>query len=285
MPAWDTVAIVGVGLIGGSIGLALRERKLARQVIGIGRRRESLEQALSRGCITQISTSVPEGVKQAQLVVVCTPVELIPRHVAEAAAAAPAGCLITDAGSTKAQIVAGAEALLATRFPSGLPFVGSHPLAGSEKNGADAAAADLFVDRIVVVTPTKSSSSAAVAAIESFWQSLGARVMRMSPAEHDAALARTSHLPHLVASALAAATPDDLLPLTAAGWQDTTRIAAGDAELWRQIFLANRACTLKALADFETVLARLRSALEAADGPLLAELLTEGKRRRDAMGS
>jgi prephenate dehydrogenase len=107
----------------------------------------------------------------------------------------------------------------------------------------------------------------------------------MSPDDHDAALARTSHLPHLIASALAAATPEELLPLAATGWQDTTRIAAGDAALWRQIFLANRGPTLKALTDFETVLMRFRAALEAADGGLLAELLAEGKRRRDAMGS
>ena len=110
-------------------------------------------------------------------------------------------------------------------------------------------------------------------------------VVRTSPDEHDAALARTSHLPHLVAAALAAATPQELLPLTATGWQDATRIAAGDVELWRQILLANQAPTLKALADFETVLARFRAALEAADGALLADLLAEGKRRRDAVGS
>jgi prephenate dehydrogenase len=285
MRTWDSVAIIGVGLIGGSIGLALRGRKLARQIVGIGRSQASLDKAIARGCIAEATTNLAEGVQQAELVVVCSPVELIAQHVRDAARHCPPGCLITDAGSTKAQIVDDAEAALAARFPGGLPYVGSHPLAGSEKNGATAAAADLFADRIVVVTPTSASSAAAVVEIEAFWQSLGARVVQMSPAEHDAVLAHTSHLPHLLASALAAATPEELLPLTAAGWQDTTRIAAGEAELWRQIFLATRACTLKALADFETVLARLRSALEAADGPLLAELLTEGKRRRDAVGS
>src|SRR5437868_3867558 len=134
MRTWDTVktrdivAIVGVGLIGGSIGLALRERKLARQIVGIGRRRESLEKALSRGCVTQISTSIAEGVKQAELVVVCTPVESIARRVSDAAAAAPAGCVITDAGSTKAQLVADAEQALASKFFQKVPFVGSHPI-------------------------------------------------------------------------------------------------------------------------------------------------------------
>ncbi len=279
MRTWDTVAIVGVGLIGGSIGLALRERKLARRVIGIGRRRESLEKAMARGCVDEISTSIAEGVKLASLVVVCTPVESIAEHVHEAGRHCPQGCLITDAGSTKAEIVGAARSLKRAQF------VGSHPLAGSEKSGSEAASAELFEGRVVVVTETEHSEAAAVGAIEKFWQSLGARVLRMNPENHDAALAHTSHLPHLIASALAAATPEQLLPLTATGWQDTTRIAAGDAELWRQIFLANGASTLKALADFETVLARFRAALESTDGTLLAELLAEGKRRRDAVGN
>jgi prephenate dehydrogenase len=166
-----------------------------------------------------------------------------------------------------------------------MPFVGSHPLAGSEKTGSEAARADLFEGRVVVVTESEVSDHDAVDTIEDFWQSLGATVVRMSPAEHDAALARTSHLPHLLASALAIATPDDLLPLTAGGWCDTTRIAASDPELWRQIFLANRVHTLKALADFETVLLSLRAAVEQADADRLTALLAEGKRRRDAVGS
>ena len=149
----------------------------------------------------------------------------------------------------------------------------------------EAATAELFAGRVVVVTETDISDHDVVDTIEEFWQSLGARVIRMSPDDHDAALAYTSHLPHLIASTLAAATPEDHLPLTATGWQDTTRIAAGDVELWRQIFLANAPSTLKALADFETVLARFRTALETSDGSLLAEILAEGKRRRDAVGS
>jgi prephenate dehydrogenase len=285
MQRWDTVAIVGVGLIGGSIGLALRKRKLARRVIGIGRRRGSLAKALACRCVTETTTSIARGVASAQLIVVCTPVELIPQHVAEAAAHMPAGSLITDAGSTKAMLVQQVETALADRFPIHSPFVGSHPIAGSERNGPEAGTADLLVDRVVVVTETEATDHHAADRIEEFWESLGARVVRISPAEHDAALARTSHLPHLLASALAAATPEDQLPLTGSGWQDTTRIAAGDVELWRQIFLANRSPSLKALDDFEKVLKRFRLALESGDGTQLAALLAEGKRRRDAVGS
>jgi prephenate dehydrogenase len=285
MQRWDTVAIIGVGLIGGSIGLALRRRKLAKHVIGIGRRRASLAKALACGCVTETTTSIPRGVARADLIVVCTPVELIPGHVAEAGAHMPEGSLITDAGSTKADLVIRAETSLADRFPTHLPFVGSHPIAGSERSGPEAATADLLEGRVVVVTESEVSDHDVVDTIEEFWQSLGAQVVRMSPEDHDAALARTSHLPHLIASALAAVTPEDHLPLTGSGWQDTTRIAGGDVELWRQIFLANRSLSLKALDDFETVLKRFRAALQTNDGTQLAALLAEGKRRRDAVGS
>jgi prephenate dehydrogenase len=282
---WNTVAIIGVGMMGGSIGLALRGRKLAARVVGIGRRKASLAAAQELGCVSETTTSIARGVREANLVVVCTPVELIPEHIAEAARHAPAGTLLTDAGSTKAAVVARSEELLNAQFPGPLPFLGSHPIAGSEKTGADAARGDLLEGRTVVVTPTASTDDLAANRIERFWQSLGAQTVRMSPAGHDAALARTSHLPHLVASALAAATPAEMLPLTAGGWCDTTRVAAGDAELWRQILLANSVHALKALADFERVIFRLRKALEASDGPALAEILAEGKRRRDAVGS
>jgi prephenate dehydrogenase len=287
MRTWNTVAIVGVGLIGGSIGLTLRERKLAKRIVGIGRRKESLDQALAVGCTTEITMSIADGVKDADLVVVCTPVEFIAAHVADAARHCRDDCLVTDAGSTKVEIVAQAEAAFRVRFPSQIRFAGSHPIAGSERNGPEAASATLFEDRVVVVTPTERTDPAALLAIEEFWQSLGARTRRMAADEHDAVVARTSHLPHLVASALAANTPSNgqTWPLIGSGWADTTRIAAGDPELWRQIFLANRGPTLNALADFETVLKTWRNALENADGTLLFALLQEGKRRRDAVGS
>ena len=137
----------------------------------------------------------------------------------------------------------------------------------------------------MVITPTASTDDHATETVERLWRSLKGQVVRLSPQRHDEVLARTSHLPHLVASALAAATPADMLPLTAGGWSDTTRIAAGDAEMWRQILMANSVQTLKALADFERVLAELRQAVEAGDGPRLAEILAEGKARRDALGS
>src|SRR5688572_15288147 len=151
MKHWETVAIVGVGLIGGSIGLALRERKLAGRVVGIGRRPESLQRAVAVGAVHETTQDVERGVSDAELVLVCTPVESIAGHVRQAAHACPAGALITDAGSTKASIVR----QLNSSLPPAVAFVGSHPLAGSEKNGCDHARADLFEGRVVVVTPTR----------------------------------------------------------------------------------------------------------------------------------
>jgi prephenate dehydrogenase len=208
-------------------------------------------------------------------------VEQIAGHVREAAEAARPGVMITDAGSTKCDILDA----LGDSLPLGATFVGSHPLAGSEKTGPAAARADLFAGRIVVVTPTKDTPAWALEAISSFWEALGAKVVAMSPKKHDAAVAATSHAPHAIASALAAATPPEVLELVAGGWLDTTRIAAGDVELWRQILLSNRDHTLRALAKFAKVLSQLRTALKDRDGEALRLILEAGKQTRDAVGS
>jgi prephenate dehydrogenase len=281
MPQYDTVAIVGVGLIGASLGLALRERKLAGRVIGIGRTAKTLRTARDRGAIDDSTTSLAKGVKSAEIVVVCTPVEQIAPQVREIAAHAPPGALLTDAGSTKEALVAEIGDQLAREAI----FVGSHPLAGSEKSGPAHARGDLFDGRVVIVTPTKATPDEAKQTITQFWQAVGARVVEMSPREHDAALAATSHVPHAIASALAAATPEEFLELVAGGWLDTTRIAAGDAELWRQILLANRDHSLRALAKFAKVLSQLRRALKDRDGEALRSILEAGKHIRDAVGS
>lgn len=278
---WDKVAIVGVGLIGGSIGMALRKRKLAAEVLGIGRNPASLRVAKELGAVDRTTTDLARGVSKAELIVVCTPVKLIAQQVKEAAAACPEGALITDAGSTKAQIVAALDGSL----KRGVRFIGSHPLAGGEKSGPAEAEAKLFIDRLVVITPTNDSRPDDVAALHEFWTSLGARVRETTPEAHDLALATTSHLPHLLASTLAAATPEDLLSFTATGWADTTRIAAGDPELWTQIFLANRENLLNALGRFESQLEIFKKAVQMKDRELLNTILTEAKRNRDAVGS
>lgn len=277
------VAIVGVGLIGASIGLALRARKKASRIIGIGRRPTSLRKAKQVGAVTETTTDLAAGVRDANWIIVCTPVESVVDFVRSAAEQAPAGVILTDVGSTKEAICQGADQALAD-LP-GKFFVGSHPMAGSEKTGPQFGRADLFHKRTVILTPTSASHPAAVKKVTAFWKALGAKTFSMTPAEHDAAVAGISHAPHVIASALAAATPENELPLAAGGFADSTRIAAGDVELWRQILLGNGGRTLQALARFEKVLSDFRAALEANDARRLCELLEAGKRRRDALAS
>lgn len=282
---FEAIAVIGVGLLGGSIGLAVRERHLAKRVIGIGRDMVKLREAENRHAVTDVTTDLEAGVREAGLVIVCTPVETVVDLVRRIAPAVGRGTLITDVGSTKATIVAGADQVLADGQGLWASFVGSHPLAGSEKAGVIFAKAELLLDKTVVVTPSEATNTEAADRVERFWQALGAKTLRMMPVEHDEAIAAASHVPHLIASALAAATPEEALPLTATGWGDTTRVAAGDVELWRQILLDNRVHTLKALARFEKVVSAFRAALEAGDSAALARLLTQGKRIRDFVGN
>ena len=286
MAEFDSVAIVGVGLIGGSIGQALRERKLAREVVGIGRQERNLRTAEKLGAIDRGTTVLAEGVAQAEIVVICTPVDTVAQLIVATAAACPARTIISDVGSTKEAIVTTAEAALASRR-NGPWFVGSHPLAGDHRRGVGFSRGDLFERRKVIVTSTDTSHRAAVMNIVQFWQNLGAAVVEMGPAEHDDALAVISHLPHLVASALAYSTPKELLPLAASGWRYTTRIAGGDPALWRAIVAANRQHVLDALVRFDEALAVIREALEQGDDEQLFGFLERAKwvkSSRDALG-
>jgi len=276
-----TLAILGVGLIGGSIGLAAKRRGLARRVLGIGRQPSSLDEALRVGAIDEAFLDAAAAVRQANLVIFCTPVDRIAAQVLSLAEAYQPGTLLTDAGSTKAAIVRDLDG----RLPAGVTFVGSHPLAGSEKKGAGFADARLFENRLTVVTPTAGTSPAACERVAAFWQALGARVKMMPPEEHDQALALTSHLPHLLASALAGLLPPELRELTATGFRDTTRVAAGDPALWTAIFAQNREAVGDALDLLQERLRRFRAAFRAGDWSQVDELLAQAKRNRDALGT
>jgi prephenate dehydrogenase len=284
MPASSRVAIVGVGLIGGSIGLALRQRGLAAEVVGVGRRTASLEKAIAHRAIDRGTTNLVDGVAEADWVVVATPVAQIVDTVLSVAAVSPRA-LITDAGSTKAEICGAVRDHVLEAGPEGPlrgRFIGSHPIAGDHRTGPEHARGDLFEGRTVVVTPEESTPPGLVERAKEFWESLGATVELLSPEEHDRALAATSHLPHLVAAALASATPEEWLRLAATGWGDTTRIAAGDAGLWTQIFGQNRVGVVDALRRFEHQLEALATAIENSDAAAMTTLLTEAKRIRDA---
>jgi prephenate dehydrogenase len=276
----NVLTIVGVGLIGGSIGLAARRRGLARHVRGAGRQQVSLERARAVGAVDETFLDLAQAVAGADLVVFCTPVDHIAGQMLEAALYCAPGTVLTDAGSTKAVIVRAVDG----RLPSGVAFVGSHPLAGSEKRGAEFADADLFENRWTVLTPTEATDPRALERVTAFWQALGSRTRVMSPEEHDGALALTSHLPHLVAAALAGMLPDELRALTATGFRDTTRIAAGDPQLWTAIAAHNRSALTEALVEMEERLAKFREAIEAGDWDALRGLLARAKEMRDALG-
>ncbi len=286
MPASQRVAIVGVGLIGGSIGLALRERGLAAEVVGVGRRAAGIARAVAHRTVDRGTTNLVEGVAGADWVVVATPVATIADNVVAVARAA-AGASITDAGSTKADICQHVrEAAADAHSPPNLcgRFIGSHPIAGDHRTGPEHARGDLFVGRTVVVTPADETPPGLVERAQEFWESIGATVELLSPEEHDRALAATSHLPHLVAAALAAATPEEWLRLAGTGWGDATRIAAGDPGLWSQIFAQNQGGVRNALTRFRHVLDGLDDALTRGDSDAVTSQLNEAKRIRDLFG-
>jgi prephenate dehydrogenase len=283
---FERAVIVGVGLLGGSIGLALRNRKLAKRVVGFSPRGSSLDAAVARGAIDASSQTIQEACQGSDLVIVCTPVQSVAEQVQQCARHMAPNGWITDVGSTKEKIVTSIAATAAID-----QFIGSHPLAGSEKSGVDFARENLLEKKLVVVTPhtihsSKTARQTELAVLaEQLWKSLGARTMRMNPQDHDAAVARTSHLPHILASALAAATPDSVLPLAASGWCDTTRVASGGVELWRQIIDENRTPIVDALEEFSTTLQLWLTALRNEDGPTIEQLLTDGKKKRDSLGN
>lgn len=264
------VAIIGVGLIGGSIGLALRSQNLAF-VVGVGRDQSRLDVALKMGAIDQATTDWSEGLGRADFVVVCTPTDRIASDVSRVAALAPLKAMITDVGSAKAEIVRA----VAQDPVAGGRFLGAHPLAGLERQGVEHARADLLRDRFCVLTPPdllrKSDvereilPQVCLEKIQKFWQTLGCRTRIMAPEAHDQALAFVSHLPHVVAGALANTAPSRILELGAGSFRDGTRVAAADPELWAAIFLENRDCLLNALVDFENQLGLFRQALISRD--------------------
>lgn len=278
---WPVVAIVGVGMIGGSIGKALRSRRLAGKVVGIGRSQASLDAAKRAGCVTDASTDIAAAAA-ADLVVVAAGVGAIPALLDAVDTVIRPGTLLTDAGSTKASIVAGWERRRRSRRGR---FVGGHPIAGSHRRGPAAADGDLFAGRVTVVTPAKATPAADADAIGDFWAALGSTVFMMPPKEHDRILAATSHAPHVIAAALAAATPEATLAFTAGGWRDTTRIAAGDPDLWADILLDNAGGVGDAMKRFAVSVERLLAAIDRGDRRRLVQLLSRAKDTRDALGS
>jgi prephenate dehydrogenase len=282
---FNRLVIVGVGLIGGSLGLAARERGLVGEVIGFGRTEANLRVALERGIIDAYTFDPAEAARGTDLLLLAVPVAATGPTAERFIPFLPPGCVITDAGSTKEQVVTTMERLL----PSTLPFVGAHPIAGTEHAGAAAAFATLFEQRLCVLTPTAHTDAAALAQVRALWEGVGMRVELMDVVTHDQVLARVSHLPHLIAfsvmnAVLAARVAGiDLLTYTGSAFADLTRVAASPVEMWRDICLSNGEAVLAALTEFEQALAQLKAYVASGDGAALAAAIDRARAERQRL--
>ena len=278
------LSIVGLGLLGGSVAKAARAASLAQEIVGVGRNPRSLEPALRERAVDRITTDLAEGVRGADMIVLATPVATLERQLPAVWQAASSHVLLTDVGSTKAGIVKAAETLGASRP---LSFVGSHPMAGSNLSGFSVARADLFSGATVILTPTDRTPAEPIKRVTEFWEALGGRVTVMDPATHDRAVAAISHLPHLVVDALVAAVVDmdpRFLEVAARGFKDTTRIAASDPAVWREIFQQNREALGEALAAFRGALGRLEGILAVGDDAAIESALESIRKTRAELG-
>jgi prephenate dehydrogenase len=277
---WQRVCIIGVGLLGGSIGLALKRKRLANHVVGVGRSITKLDTAMQRGAIDQATDDILVGAKDADLVIACTPVQSIVNSLLAASRVASPEALLTDVGSTKSTILRDAGLKL-----SPANFIGSHPIAGGHHSGVEHAVGNLLDGALVVVTPMEQNPQGLIDRTIRFWESMGARTCLLGPKEHDEALAISSHLPHMVAAALASSTPLEILQFVGKGWMDTTRIASSNPQLWRQILQENHAPALQALKKFATICDTWLEALEGSDFDRVEQLLEAGKATRDAVAN
>lgn len=276
------LVIAGVGLIGGSLALALREAGAVGQIVGIGRSRSSLQHALALGVIDDIAESIESALAGADIVVLAAPVAQTPALLAAMAPYLRGDTIVTDAGSTKGDAVVAAHAALGA---DAWRFVPAHPIAGGELSGVDAARADLYRGKRAIVCPLPENRVADVARIEQMWRCAGALVKHMTPGQHDAVFAAVSHLPHILSYALVAQILDssyaDLkLDNAGAGFRDFTRIAASNPEMWRDICLANGAALLGEIDGYMAMLQDIRRMLAAADGASLQRLFSRASRAR-----
>lgn len=278
IPAFKKVAIIGVGLIGGSLGMSLRSRGLAEEVLGWGSALEDLRLAVELGAVDLYAASPAEGVAAADLVIIATPVSATLPVLCEILPHLAPGTVVTDVGSTKAAVVRAAENML----PPGISFVGGHPLAGSEHHGVGGADPYLFENAFYLITPTPNTEKYALEKVGKLAMGVGARVVQIEPDRHDLAVAAVSHLPHLLAATLVntvAHMPesDAVLPFTAGGFRDTTRIAAGNPLMWRDIFETNRDQVLKMVRDFRGELDLFERLLQKGDMDAVQSRLADAR--------
>lgn len=276
---FNKITIIGVGLIGGSIGLAAKKLRLAKEVAGVFRRESTLKKALKAKAVDTAVMSVEEGVFDADLVIIASPVRSIPTLAAKAIKYAKRGAIITDVGSTKSWIVEKLEDML--KGSRSVSFVGSHPMAGSEQAGVEAARADLLEGAPCIVTRTVSTNSAALKKVTAFWKAMGSDVSVMSPVKHDSVVAAISHLPHLAAFGLVGAVRGEDIRHAAEGFKDTTRVASSDPDLWADIFLTNKKAIAGAVRAFDKSCKAILRSLSRGDAKGLVAILKSAKSKRD----
>ncbi len=285
-PLFDKIALIGIGLIGGSIARDARKRGLARHIVAATRRAETAKKATELRLADHCGTDLAAAVKDADLVIVCTPVGACGSATEAIASSLKPGCIVSDVGSVKQAVIADMK----PHIPAGVQFVPAHPVAGTEYSGPEAALLDLFEGRNCILTPLPGVDTAAADKLEAFWKALGSEVNRMDPAHHDRILAITSHLPHLIAYTIVG-TADDLgghlnsevLKDAAGGVRDFTRIAASDPTMWRDVFLNNKEAVLEVLQRFQEDLFYLQRAIRWDEGDKLFDLFTRTREIRRAL--
>jgi prephenate dehydrogenase len=282
---FDKAAVIGVGLIGGSFALALKKAGVVGEVTGIGRRRKNLEKALELGVVDRFSLDPAEGVKGADLVFLATPVLAMAGVVEKIVPHMKPGSVLTDGGSVKGEVVRVLEPLI----PEHLFFVPGHPVAGTEKSGAEAAFASLYQDQLCILTPTSRTDSRALSLVRKAWEAVGSRVVLMDPEKHDRILAAVSHLPQMVASSLVNMVgsydryEENILNFSGDGFRDLTRIASSDPIMWRDIALTNRDALIEMMDNFETSFAELKTNVLRRDGDALEDFFARSKVSRDGI--
>lgn len=284
---WQKITLIGVGLLGGSLGLAIKKRGLAREVVGFVRRQASIDECRKHGVVDSATCDLLAAVADADLIILCTPIAQMRPLSEKMLPGLKHGALVTDVGSVKGTVVEELEPLISSAKAH---FIGSHPMAGAEQMGVGAARADLFHDAVCVITPNAKSKPEPLRNLENFWRALGTRPVLMSPKVHDEFISRSSHLPHIVAAELAnyvlsPAHPKEQALLCANGFRDTTRIASGSPEMWRDIALANRQNLARVLGVFIEDLQEFQHALETGDAKAIAEFFEVAKHRRDQWSS
>ncbi|MFH1202169.1 MAG: prephenate dehydrogenase/arogenate dehydrogenase family protein [Candidatus Omnitrophota bacterium] len=277
MKLFNKVAIIGVGLIGGSLGLALRKKGLAKEVVGFFRRKKTLAAAKNKRLVTKATMSLKEAVLDADLIILATPVETIIKMIPRIKKLARNDAIVIDVGSTKSKIVKECE----KRLRDKLNFIGCHPLAGSQMSGPQAADSMIFKNSICIITTTKKTDKVALAKIERLWQALGVKPKTLSPARHDKILAFTSHLAHIIAFSLVDSIPHKYLGFIGSGFRDTTRLASSNPVLWRDICLSNRREILEAISEFQDSLAKFKAYISKKKFKRLEHDFSKAKKRRD----